>query len=58
MGMHRYNDKIEHKPKIRVKAFKEGWSFSYKGEHVGAIWYNGELGGICKQTLAYNPQLK
>lgn len=56
--MHRWDSKIKNKPRLRVRASNEAWSFSYQGVHIGAIWYNGELGGICKQTLWFNPQLK
>lgn len=48
----------EDKPIFRVKAFKEGWSFSYKGTHFGAIWYNGKIGEICNIVKRINPKLK
>lgn len=56
--IHRWNDKLPDKPKIRVKACNDCWSFSYQGLHIGAIWYDGLIGDICKQTLIFNPQLK
>jgi len=52
---------IDKKPKIKVKAFSSnggGWSFYYNGNNVGAIWYNGEIGGICSETLFENKHLK
>lgn len=60
MDIFRWNSKIPNKPKprLRVKASNNAWSFSYQGLHIGAIWYDGERGGICKQTLHFNPQLK
>jgi len=48
----------ETKPRLRVRAFSDGWSFSYNGEHIGAMWYNGMVGGICQAVLNINPHLK
>lgn len=52
---------IGKKPKLKVRAFSfggGGWSFSYNGKHVGAIWYDGEIGEICRETLFANKHLK
>lgn len=45
----RCKDKIptNPKPRFKVKACSDCWSFSYMGEHTGAIWYDGSIGGIC-----------
>lgn len=42
--MHRWDSKIKNKPRLRVRACNEAWSFSYQGVHIGAIWYDGTKG--------------
>lgn len=50
----------EEKPKFKVRTTREAWSFYdiKTGKHLGAIWYNGKIGGICWETLSKNPTLK
>jgi hypothetical protein len=51
---------MESKPRFKVRACEFAWSFSdiKTGKHLGAIFYDGRIGGICWETLCKNPQLK
>ncbi len=48
------------KPKFKVRAGETAWSFAdiKTGKHLGAIFYDGRIGGICWETLHKNPTLK